>query len=103
MPPARRTPKAPARTGSDAPFVYITDAGDQITVPSIAVAPRPSPIKLLRAQAANNQAAAALLVFESACGDALEQIEALSDDEQNRFLAAWGEHSGTSLGESKPS
>lgn len=88
--------------GSDDDFTFASSLGE-FTVPSIAVAPRPSNLQMLRAQAQKNEALAALLVFEAAVGDAINIIDRLPADEQDRFLEEWSAHSGASLGESKRS
>lgn len=90
-------------SGSDEPFVYTSTDGDVITVPSMAVAPRPSQTKVLRASADKNQALVALLLLEAAAGDQMGAIDELPPAEQETFLLAWREHSGVGLGESRAS
>lgn len=104
MPASSKPKKSDDRgPGSDEDFVYTTDAGDTITVPSMAVAPRPSQVQLLRAGAQRNDALAALLLLEAAAGDAIDDIDALPSAEQNAFMEAWRAHSGVGLGESRRS
>ena len=104
MAATRKKADTPAAVGpgSDEDFTFKSSLGE-FTVPSIAVAPRPSNLQMLRAQAQNNEALAALLIFEAAAGDAIKIIDRLPAEEQDRFLEEWGAHSGASLGESKRS
>lgn len=101
--PAPKKTAAKRGPGSDDDFTWESPAGT-ITVPSLAVAPRVSGMKMLRAQADKNPALGTLLMLEAAAGPkAMKVLEELSDEDLMEFIEAWGDHSGVGLGESRAS
>lgn len=98
------TKKAPAKRGpgSDDDFVYKTDAGGTITVPSMAHLFNTA--GELRRMRSKSPIEVAMFVIERDCSpEELELFDALSMDEFERFSVQWGEHSGVDAGESSAS
>lgn len=89
--------------GSDEPFTF-TWPGGSLTVPSLAVAPRPNQLKFTRAKARGAIDEVVTMVTEAACTpEQLAQLEELPNDELERFYTEWGAHSGITSGELRAS
>lgn len=100
-----RTPKAVKGPGSDGDFTYTTLAGATLTLPSMATlnpsmgavedvalaSSDPNPLVALGAQI---KFLASFLPDET-----YQQMRAMGAVEFQDFVVAWGEHSGTSVGE----
>ena len=110
------TPKKPVLAakkgpGSDEDFVYESTLLDEdgkkitITVPSLAVMPKPNQFKLIRLQKADQSGILATdYLLENGIGrELMDLLEELPGDESNEFMEKWTEHSGLSLGESRAS
>ena len=105
MPAKKTSPALPAKSaGSDDDFVFESSIGT-ITVPSLAVTPKPNQFKLLRLQKNDKTGVLATdYLLEIAIGrEKMEELEELEGDESAKFMEDWAEHSGVSLGESKAS
>lgn len=90
--------------GSDAPFTFTALSGEAITVPSLAVAPRPNQLRLTRAKARGAIDEVVTMVTEAACTPGqLDFLEQLENDDLERFYTEWGEWSGITSGESRAS
>jgi hypothetical protein len=108
MPPKSVPPKGP---GSDEPFTYETSLTNEddtpyvITVPSMAVMPKPNQFKFLRLQKADRTGVLATdYLLELGIGrELMDELERLPGDESLDFMTKWSEHSGVALGESRAS
>lgn len=102
MPAQKKLTAAKRGPGSDDDFVYKTDAGDTITVPSMANLFKTA--GELRRMRSKPPIEVAMFVIERDCSpEELQVFDALSMDEFNRFSELWGEHSGVDAGESSAS
>jgi hypothetical protein len=100
--PAPKKLSAKRGPGSDDDFVYKTDAGGTITVPSMAHLFKTA--GELRAMRKASPIDVAMWVIERDCSPAeLELFDNLSMEEFEKFSTAWGEHSGVDAGESSAS
>jgi hypothetical protein len=108
MAPNLKPAPEPVGHGSDDPFTFTWDDGTKdggaITVPSLAVAPRPNQLKLTRAKMRGAIDEVVTMVTEAACTpEQLDTLSELSSDELERFYAEWGAWSGITSGESRAS
>lgn len=104
-----KRPKAKG-SGSDEPFDWpssLVDDDDQpivITVPSLAVMPKPNQFELLDIQDTRGPAAATNFILKNGLEpDLLALIRTLPGQESEDFMRAWVKWSGVSLGESRVS
>lgn len=97
--------------GSDDDFEFTSSMTDDdgnpivITVPSLAVTPKPNQFKLLRLQKKDASGVLATdYLLEIAIGrEMMTELEDLPGDESTEFMTQWAEHSGVTLGESSAS
>lgn len=100
--PAPKKGAAKRGPGSDDDFVYKTEAGGTITVPSMAHLFKTA--GELRRMRNLPPIEVAMFVIERDCTpEELDLFDAMSMDEFNRFSEAWGAHSGVDAGESSAS
>jgi hypothetical protein len=102
MPAPKKIAAVKRGPGSDDDFVYKTDGGGTITVPSMAHLFKTA--GELRRMRSKSPIDVAMFVIERDCSPAeLELFDNLSMEEFERFSVAWGEHSGVDAGESSAS
>lgn len=101
--PAPEPATEPDGHGSDDPFTFQSSKGP-ITVPSLAVAPRPNQLRLTRAKMRGAIDEVVTMVTEAACtSEQIDLLAGLENDELEDFYAQWGAWSGITSGESQAS
>jgi hypothetical protein len=99
-----RKPAVKRGPASDDDFTFPSSKGD-VTVPSLAKAPKPNAWTLMQIEAIENprvaQARMNMAMLESAVPEAaLAIIKQFDTEEFGEFMVEWGEHSGVSMGKS---
>lgn len=106
MPPRKRVTPVPDPAGpaSDSDFTYRFPDGQQVTVPSLSIAPKPpfddfTAIQTMADPMARQMIMTRMLVEYASGPVAWDVIRVHPIDKVGEFIAAWSEHSGVELGE----